>query len=312
MRITNAMMMNNFMGNINRNMTLLGKYQDQLSSGKRITRLSDDPIGIMGSLDAKAKLRKLDMHNSSIADAKSWLTQTESTLREMNDMVVKAYENTVGASNGTMTADDKLSAAELVEQLRQHVVQLGNATYGGRYLFGGYNTTQAPFTYDASGSTLLYNGIDLVTAGAPITDAMKAQVIKYATGVNVNTDVSINGVELMGTGADNLNKILSDLVTALKTDADADTLDSFVGQLQGKQQDILSLLADVGGRANRLDMMESSNADNEINYIEVLSKIEDIDQAQVTMDFKMAEAVYRSALAVGARVIEPTLMDFLR
>ncbi len=63
---------------------------------------------------------------------------------------------------------------------------------------------------------------------------------------------------------------------------------------------------------NRLEMMEALNGNNELNYIEVLSKVEDIDQAQVTMEFKMAEAVYRSALAVGARVIQPTILDFLR
>lgn len=311
MRITNNMMMNNFMGNLNNNMTILGKYQDQLSSGKRITKLSDDPIGIMSSLDAKAKLRKLDMYGSTISDAKSWLTQTETSLREMSDMLVKAYENTVGAANGTMTDNDRDAAAELVEQIRQHVVQLGNSAHGGRYIFGGYNTTTQPFTYDGSG-TLLYNGADLVTAPAAQVNALQAQTIQYTTGVNVNTTVSINGVDLMGAGGDNINKILGDLVDALRSNADSTTISGFIGKIQKKQQDTLSTLADVGGRMNRLDMMEASNGENEINYVEILSKVEDIDQAQVTMEFKMAEAVYRSALAVGARVIEPTLMDFLR
>ncbi len=310
MRITNNMMMNNFMSNLNFNMTVMGKYQDQLSSGKRITKLSDDPIGIMSTLDAKSKLRKLDMHNNTIGDAQSWLAQTETSLRELNDMLVKAYENTVVAANGTMSSDDKEATAEIIEQIRQHAVQLGNSTYGGRFIFGGYNTTTEPFAYDASGK-LLYNGTDLVSATSAEVGALQAQVIQYSTSVNVATTVSVNGVDIMGAGDDNLNKILSDLVTALRSDGSSSTISSFIGKLQSKQQNTLSLLADVGGRINRLDMMESSNAENEINYTEILSKVEDIDQAEVTMQFAMAEAVYRSALAVGARVISPTLMDFL-
>ncbi len=310
MRITNNMMMNSFMTNLNFNMKVMSRYQDQLSSGKRITKLSDDPIGIMSTLDAKSKLRKLDMHNSTIGDAQSWLSQTETSLRELNDMLVKAYENTVVASNGTMSPEDKGATAELIEQIRQHVVQLGNSTYGGRFIFGGYNTTTEPLTYDASGN-LLYNGTNLVTATGAEVGALQAQAIQYSTGVNVTTTVSVNGVNIMGAGDDNLNKILSDLVSALKSDASSGTISSFIEKLQSKQQNTLSLLADVGGRINRLDMMESANGENEINYTEILSRVEDIDQAEVTMQFAMAEAIYRSALAVGARVISPTLMDFL-
>lgn len=309
MRVTNGMVMNNFLGNINRNMSLMDMYQNQLASGHRITRLSDDPMGIMSVLDAKSKLRKLDMHNSSIGEAKSWLTQTETSLTEMNDVIVKLYETSVSAVNGTMSDADRENVNELVEQLRGHVVQLGNSTYGGRYIFGGYNTTSQPFTYDAAG-TLLYNGVDLVTAGAATVDALKAQVINYSTGVNVTTSVSLNGVDLMGSGANNLDKILGDFVTALDT-SDTNALETIMGQLQGKQQEVLSMLADVGGRANRLEMMNSANEDYELNYTEILSNVEDVDQVQATMDYKMAEAVYRSALAVGARVITPSLLDFL-
>ena len=311
MRITNGMIMNNFLGNINRNMSLMDTYQNQLATGRRITRLSDDPMGIMSVLDAKSKLRKLDMHNSSIGEAKSWLKQTETALTEINNVVVKLYETANSAVNGTMTEADRENVSELVTQLRGHIVQLGNSTYGGRYIFGGYNTTTRPFTYDAGTGALLYNGVDLTTADSTTVDALKAQVIEYSTGVNVTTGVSLTGVELMGSGDNNLDKILGDFMTALDA-SDADALETVMGQLQGKQQEVLSMLADIGGRANRLDMMSSANEDNELNYTEMLSNVEDVDQVEATMGYKMAEAVYRSALAVGARVITPTLLDFLR
>jgi flagellar hook-associated protein 3 FlgL len=312
MRITNNMMVSSFLTNINSNMTAMDKYQYQLSTGNRIRYLSDDPIGVMSSMDNKTKLRKLDMQNASISDAQSWLSQTESSLDEANGIISQLYDNAVSASNGTMTDDDKKATAQLVEQMRQQVVQIGNSTYGDRYIFGGYNTTSSPFAIDSSTGALLYNGVDLTTAAPAQTDALKAQVIRYSTGTNVLTDVSINGVELMGTGANNLVKVISDFETALNSGADSDALGQFVDKFQTKQQDILSLLADVGGRTNRLNMMQSANSDDEANYTQALSNVADVDQAQATMDFKMAEAVYRSALEVGAQVIQPTLMDFLK
>lgn len=312
MRVTNSMMISNFLSNLNRNTTTMSIYQDQLSSGKRINRLSDDPIGIMTVLDSRSKLSKLTQHNSSIDDGISWLEQSETSLREINDVLGTIYEKTVNGSNGTLADTDRQAIGTLVGQLKEHIVQLGNSTYGGRYIFGGYNTTQPPFVLDAGGN-LLYNGVDLADPATPAATiaAMQNQSIDYSTGTNLTTSISVNGVQLMGTGANNLFAMLKDLETALNTGTDADVA-PFVGQVQSKQQDILSLLADVGGRQNRLDLMSQSNDDNEISYTAALSKVEDIDQAYVTMQFKMAEAIYRAALSVGAKVVQPTLLDFLR
>ena len=313
MRITNSMMINSFMSNLNRNMTLMGTYQDQLSSGKRINRLSDDPIGVMSALDARAKLAKLAQHNSSIDDGKSWLDQTDISLQELSTMMVELNGNTVGAANGTLSDSDRKAIGALVGQMKDHIVQVSNTTYGGRYIFGGYNTTAEPFKVDATGN-LLYNGVNLadpLTPAATIT-ALQNQVIRYSTGTNITTDISVNGVQLMGTGANNLYDVLNKLQIALNTGSAPTVISGFIGQLQTKQQDILALVADVGGRQNRLDIMSSSNADNEVNYTAELSRVEDVDQAMATMEFKMAEAVYRSALSVGAKVIQPTLLDFLR
>lgn len=311
MRVTNSMMMSSFLNNINGNMSLLEKYQQQLSTGKKINQLSDDPIGIMSLLDAKSKLRKLDMQNTSIGDAQSWIDQTDTSLQELNNVIEQVYNKTLGAANGTLTGDDRNAVAQFVEQMRQQAIQIGNSSYGGKYIFGGYNTTSEPFQVDGSG-TLQYDGVDLATAPAATTDALKAQVITYSTGTNISTDVSVTGVDVMGTGANNLNKILSDLETALTGGAGTDVLSDFAGKLQDKQGNVLALLADVGGRSNRLQMMTNENSDNEINYTQVESNVEDADQALATMNFKMAETVYRSALQVGAMVIQPSLLDFLK
>mgnify|MGYP001297349206 FL=1 len=123
--------------------------------------------------------------------------------------------------------------------------------------------------------------------------------------------VSINGLELFGIGDGNVFDVINKLTNALENN-ETDVINESIGNLQRAQEDILSNIADVGGKYNRLEMVEHRYGDDKINYTAVKSSVEDVDQAEVTMQLKMAEMVYRSSLAVGARIIQPTLVDFLR
>ncbi len=312
MRITNAMMVSNFLNNLNGNMSIMNTYQDQLASGRRMNKLSDDPIGLLSVLNSRSKLNKVETNTSAIEDARAWLNQSETSISEINDVLATLHENTVRAATGTMSESDRAATAQLVKEMKAHIVELGNASYGGRYIFGGYNTSQAPFTFDAGGS-LLYNGVDLTTASSTTIDALANQSIVYATGDNVVTEVSTTGVELFGTGTDNLYAMLSGLQTALENPASTSAdIAAFTAKIKTAQEDVLALEAKIGAKQNRLEAMQDNLDSNEINYTKTLSMVQDIDQAETTMQFKMAEAIYRAALEVGAKVIEPSLADFLR
>jgi len=75
---------------------------------------------------------------------------------------------------------------------------------------------------------------------------------------------------------------------------------------------VVAVMAELGGRQNRLDLIEDRYGQDVINYTQMISDVEDLDQAEAIMWYSMQEAVYRAALSVGSRVIQPTLMDFLR
>ena len=102
---------------------------------------------------------------------------------------------------------------------------------------------------------------------------------------------------------DNIFNVIVELTDALENN-DIEAIDSSIGKLQNAQQDILSHLADVGGKYNRLEMVEHRYGDDKINYTAVKSQVEDVDQAEVIMQFMMAQMVYRSSLSVG-RIIQP-------
>ena len=310
MRITNSMMTNNFMTSLNANATLLSKYQMQLASNSKITKLSDDPLGVIKSMQARVKLYRLDQYQKNVADAQTWLKQTEDSVSELNEVVKSAYENAVQMATDTTSASDKTTAAELIGQLRDHLLTIGNTKVNDKYIFGGYGNLNEPFEVDSSGK-LLYNGLDLSDASDPDLAAEDKEVIQYEIGFGMKADVSVPGTKLFGTGADNLYSMLDGLYNALKNNATSTEIGAYAGKLQTAQTDVLSLQAEIGGRSSRLELMANRYEEDTINYTEIKSKIEDIDEAEVIMQYQMANSVYEAALKVGATIMQTSLMNFL-
>ena len=136
--------------------------------------------------------------------------------------------------------------------------------------------------------------------------------INYKIGNNLFMKVSFTGAEVMGTGENNLLAMFDKMIDLLENGGSNEEIAALTQKFKEKQNDVLSLLADIGGRSNRLEMMSERYELDSINYEMVRANIEDIDMGEVIMKFKMAEAVYTAALSVGNRVIVPSLVDFLR
>lgn len=408
MRITNSMMVDSLLSNLNTGLTQLNKYNEQLSSNRRMTRLSDDPIGVLNSMNARHKLQRLTQYQSNLTTAKSWVDQTDSTLQDMNSIITTIKEKVTKAASGTNNEGDKKNIGTLVGQLKEELMQIGNASIGDKYLYAGYNSTTAPFTKDASGN-ILYNGLDLSATdmtpvlGKPILDTTNAtgftwsgpisaiadkysisvssdtitinnsdgvqitskqittaaganevdlsaqglgkiswtdngsatgsevasaiasagyvtthlgeeasQNTKLVVGFNINMNVTFTGIDLVGTGDSNMFKVLNDLSNALNNNASSDVLSSYLGNLSTIQNRIIEKQVQVGARSNKIDTLDNRYSQDVINYTSIKSNVEDIDQAKVITAYKMSLSVYEQALAVGAKIITPSLMDFLK
>lgn len=408
MRITNSMMVDSLLSNLNTGLTQLNKYNEQLSSNRRMTRLSDDPIGVLTSMNARHKLQRLNQYQSNLTTAKSWVDQTDSTLQDMNSVITTIQEKVTQMATGTYNATDKKSVGTLVDQLKDELMQMANSSIGDKYLFAGYNSTTAPFTEDASGN-VLYNGMDLAAAdttpvlGKSISDTTNAtgftwngpisaipdkysisvnndtitinnsdgvqitskqitttagtnevdlsaqglgkiswtdngsatgaevasaiassgfitthlgaessQNIKMVVGFNMDMNVTFTGPDLVGTGDNNMFKILNNISNALNNNASSDTISGYLADLTTIQNRIVENQVQVGARANKIDTLENRYSQDVINYTTIKSNVEDIDQAKVITAYKLSESVYEQALAVGAKIITPSLMDFLK
>lgn len=310
MRITNNMLSSNFLKNLNVNLANLTDYQRQISTGKVINSLSDDPVKLISSMGCKIKLNKLAQNQSSIGSAITWLDQTESAVSELNEVIKSAYETAVETANDDITADDKAAAAEYILQLRDQALTLANNQSSDKYIFGGYNVNNAPFTVDGAGN-IFYNGLDLTDTSNPDLAAAGAQSIAYEIGYNITMDISITGTELLGTGEDNIYSLLNGLAEALRSDAGAQEISGYMTKLQNGQSNVLMTQAKVGGMINRLELLQNRYEDQTLSYTEQKSNIEDVDIAEAYIYYNTAQTVYNAALQVGTEIIQRSILDYI-
>ena len=134
-------MTNNVLHNINNNKNLLSTLENQYSTGKKIQKPSDDPIVAVRALKLRTNLSEITQYTEkNIPDALSWMDTTESSLDVVNDILRQMNTYCNQGANDTLTAEDRNSIVENLEQLKQHIYQEGNSNYAGRYVFSGYKT----------------------------------------------------------------------------------------------------------------------------------------------------------------------------
>lgn len=311
MRITQSMMMGTFLKNLNNNLAKMSDLQMQNATNRRLLRLSDDPVALLSALQVRERISSVTQYSKNIDQAGLWLNQAESSLKEVNTIIVNAYEAIVQGATDTMSQEDRnILAAEIV-QMRDQLLNVSNSRMNSQYIFGGFNTTTPPFTVDAGGN-ILYNGVDMVTGDPADLAALQADQMQFevASG-GLYMNVSYTGVEVLGTGTDNLYHILDSLYNDLTSGAPVADISAYSDVLLEKQSEVLGKVADIGARTNRLTLLQTRYEDDLVSYRAAQSKIEDADLAEVVMNYKMAEAVYTASLNAGAGIIQHTLLDYL-
>lgn len=303
MRVTNNMLINNMVGYIGKNLNRMSKYQYQLATGKKIAVPSDDPIVAARALKLRTDLAEVAQYKRNVEDAQSWMEITEDTIAKLGDVLQRARELAVDASNGTKTPDDLQKIREEIKQLREQVIHLANTTYAGRYIFSGFSTNKPLIGDDGS-----FN-IDVVNAN---------EQIRFEIGIGDDINVNVPGGDLFNNGADAVKgnvpafiKVFDDYLAALDSGKNEE-VGKMIGVMDSAHDNLLRVRADVGARLNRLELTSNRLSNDTINFTKLMSLNEDIDEVEAIINLKNEENVYRASLAGGARIIMPTLLDFLR
>lgn len=157
MRVTNSMIMNNSMSNMNANKAYVDKLNTQMSTHKKIERPSDDPVIAIRALRLRSSLSEIDQYyEKNIPDAESWLKTTETALVNMEKVITDIYRQCVDGSTDTLTELDRNAILTNLQKMRDQIYDEGNADYAGRTLFTGYKTNKT-LTFQEDTEDTSYN-----------------------------------------------------------------------------------------------------------------------------------------------------------
>jgi flagellar hook-associated protein 3 FlgL len=305
-RITSSMTTRSVLADLNRISAQQDLTRRQLSSGKAITKPSDDPYGAARAMALRSDLSAVKQHQRNVDEAHSWMSVTSTTLGSITDLAQKARELTVQGATDTLPQSSRDAIADQIDQLIAGMKQEANATYDGRYVLGGSRTNTPPF--DAT----LTKTDPSVTPNDTYSGDAASQLREIGPGVTLA--VNVHGDEVLGGASGstgNLLGVLRDVAAHLRS-GDTTTLGN--GDLRAVSDQIDNLLAvqaRVGAGMNRLDTASSRLAQIEESTTSMLSNTEDVDMAKTITDFSTQQAVYQSALNAGARIVQTSLLDFL-
>lgn len=313
MRVTQSMLSNNMLRNLSNSYNKMGKLQDQITTGKKVNRPSDNPVVAMKGMGYRMTVDKVEQYKDNLGEVNNWLDSSDDALDGVGQALTRVYELTVDAANGTKTDDDRQKILAEIEQLREQIRDMGNTKVGDKYLFSGTKTGSPLFGKDADGKVNSIAGADLATPGTPGTpagpakDGFTAEVtVEVFDGIELQ--VNTNGYELFS----KIDAMMGELSNTIKTNQGSAAISAQIDQVTKSQDIVLTARANIGARQNRAEMMENRLGEQEVAATKQMSDNENIDYERVITDMITEEAIHRAALSVGARIIQPSLVDFLR
>lgn len=292
MRVTQGSIAATSLANLQASMARNASLQQQLTSGKVISKPSDSPTGTVSALSLRGQIADRQQYSKNASDGAAWLATVDNSLQGVNTLLQRVRDLTVQASS-TGTQDDaaRQAVATEVTSLRGELLGLANTGYAGRPVFGG--TTAGKNAFDAT--TYAYVG----------DDGAVTRRLDDATTIEVGN----SGTAVFGDGSSSVFALLDSIADHAVNDPSA--LQGDLSALDGRMSTVLQNLTDVGVRTTRVESATTTNDDTVLSLQSTLSGVEDIDLPKTILDLQLQSTSYQAALSATAKVLQPSLMDFL-
>ena len=305
-RITQRTVAQTSLQGLQGNLDRMQQLQEQLSSGRSLNRPSDSPTRTVQAMQLRGDNARTEQYARNAEDGLGWLATADTVLTRSLDLVNRAREVTVAGMTDAIPPAAREAMAIEIDNLRQGLLEVANTRYLNVPLFGG--TTSGVAAYDpATGTYVGDNG-----------------VLKRTVASGTAVEVSFTGPAVFGDDVDptQLFAVLDRISQHLRTDADADgavdpkvnmeDLTTDLGDLDTAIDRMLSTLGQVGARFNRVETLRDTADDKVLTGTSRLAETESVDLAKTIVDLQLQEVAYQAALGATARVIQPSLADFLR
>ena len=290
MRVTQSMMQKDMLNNLFKSQASMNKYLTQIQTGKKISRPSDDPVIAMKGMTFRTDKTEIEQYQRNTTEIWSWMDNSDDALDKGTKVMQRLEYLAVQASNGTYTEDERKAVKEEVDQLKEQLMDIANTQVNGKYIFNGTDTDKPPIQ---DGKIVKGDGRD--------------NMVKIAISKGIQFEVNVNPDVF----SEEVFKAIDDFSEALDTD-DQEAIEKSIGELQDATKGIINGRAKLGARMNRLELVEDRLEQQYITAEDTIAKNEGVDFEEAVTNLLSQEVMHRAALSAGAKIIQPSLMDFLR
>lgn len=322
-------MANSFMTDMNSNLENLDKVRQQLTSGKNFSKPSDDPAGVVRSMQLYSGIEANKQYNKNISNVINWLDVTDTALNQLGGetQLGRIRDKLLAGGDIAYGPTERKALKDEINEIIGSISQTLNTTFDGKYIFSGTRVTSKPTGVEKNTTTknnsLNYLKKDGNTKLEDVSDNEYIQIqgkLKAEISEGVIMEYNVTAPELMnfkakdGTIKD-VREVLQNIVNHLDSDDQSEINKLYNEDLQDitdAVDNVLKIRAEVGAKQNRMDSAKKMNTETNFNMKEILSSVEDIDVVEKNMEYAILQSVYISSLQTSAKVLQPTLMDYLR
>lgn len=323
-------MSNKYIKNLNKSAYEMNYLSEKVETGRKFVKGSEDPVSAIKAYKLRREYRTTEIYDTNIRDVESFLTAAETNLTEISNNMESVYTSYLKGINGTMNDEDREIIAKQLENLQRSILTSLNARFEDRYVFGGTNKEEIPFTLDMNGN-LLFKGLDVNDpANKEALDKLANETINIDLGLGMtfngdgelNTDtvfdMSMSGIKFMGYGGtddnpENLYNLIGKIKDELRNpDFSIDKISPYIDRFEEQKKQVLVHITDIGAKTNYLDFLKTRNEDNQFNLNKKLLEVEFEDPAEAIVNFKMQEYSYNAALSMGNRILQNSFIDFMK
>lgn len=297
MRVTQKILFGNFMRDVNRNRSGMGRIQSDLTSGRSVRVPSQDPVSYQRSRIIGENIRKEEQFQRNISNGLRQARLAQDTLDQTIDHMLDIKGILVKGATETSDSLARETMADEVGGIRDTLVNAFNLSYGDRYLFAGTNSAEAPFEM-----------LDTAAGGVESHSNADAPEILAADGVHI--PISISGTELRDTGAGDLFEVLGNIEQALQ-DNDTDALNGLLEDMEDVIDHVTHQTSGLGNHINQMEFLFERYESASITQKSDISELVDTDYGKAFSELQRTQVAYESALAVHSTMFRNTLLDYL-
>lgn len=275
----------------------LAEYQRQVSSGRRLDRVSDDPSGTTVALGERTKMAQVDQYTRSTDSAYSRLTVVDTVLSDIIVKLTAAQVAGTSALGSAVTDAQRAAAAQQLDGLKAALLDDFNTSLQGNYLFAGTKSTTKPYVVNGSGTVAAYAGSTTEVQVDVDQDRM----------VTVGFD---GGAITQGSDPSDVFATIDSLITAVNA-GDSTAIASGIAALANVFARVTTAQSRVGAAMQTLDAQKLRLSATKIASAERLSKVEDANIVEAITGMQQADQAYKAALGATAATAKTSLMDYL-